>query len=253
MEQEQVFDRVADVYDVETGDVGDVDFYLDLAREQGSPVLELASGTGRVSTELAKAGFDVVGLEISEKMLEVVRKKTQGLPEDARKNVTWVQADMRDFDPGRTFPLVIIPYRSFQHLETRADQERCLECVARHLESGGRFVLSLFAPSYERLVHKQLYNHLGTTQTPDGTLTRTEVTRHDHVNQMIHVERTYDLVDKDGNLKRKIWKFPVRYLWRFETELLLEKAGLEVEAIYGDYERFEFRHDGEMLFIARKA
>jgi hypothetical protein len=114
-------------------------------------------------------------------------------------------------------------------------------------------VLSLFAPSYERLVHKQLCNHLGTTQTTDGALTRTEVTRHDHVNQMIHVERTYDLVDKDGNLKRKVWKFPVRYLWRFETELLLEKAGLEVEAIYGDYERSEFRHDGEMLFIARKA
>ena len=34
---------------------------------------------------------------------------------------------------------------------------------------------------------------------------------------------------------------------------MLEKAGLEVEAIYGDYERSEFRHDGEMLFIARKA
>jgi len=253
MDLEKLYEPIADIYDLESRDVGDIDFYLGFAREQGSPVLELAGGTGRVALELARAGFEVVGLEISEAMLEVARKKTQELPEDASKNVTWVQGDMRDFDLGRTFPLVIIPYRSFQHLETRADQERCLECVARHLESGGRFVLSLFAPSYERLVHKQLYNHLGTTQTPDGTLTRTEVTRHNHVNQMIHVERTYDLVDKDGNLKRKIWKFPVRYLWRFETELLLEKAGLEVEAIYGDYERSEFRYDGEMLFIARKA
>jgi len=252
MEQEQVFDRVAEVYDVETGDVGDVDFYLDLAREQGSPVLELASGTGRVSTELAKAGFDVVGLEISEKMLEIAQRKTQKLPENVRKRLKWIQADMREFDLGRTFPLVIIPFRSFQHLETRADQEACLVCVAKHLEVGGRFVLSLFAPSYERLVNKRMFYSLGTKETDNGFLTRIERVTHDHVNQIIHIEWTYDILDLSGNLKRTLWKFSVRYLWRFEAELLLEKAGLEVEVLYGDYERSEFRHDGGMLFIARK-
>ncbi|TKJ44328.1 SAM-dependent methyltransferase [candidate division TA06 bacterium B3_TA06] len=252
MEQEHVFDRVAEVYDVETGDVGDVDFYLDLAREQGSPVLELASGTGRVSTELARAGFEVVGLEISEGMLEIARKKAHELSEDAQKLLTWVQGDMREFDLGRTFPLVIIPFRSFQHLEPRADQEACLACVAKHLEVGGRFVLSLFAPSYERLVNKRMFYSLGTKETDNGFLTRIERVTRDHVNQMINVERIYDWTDKDGNLRRKVWRFPVRYLWRFEAELLLEKAGLEVEVLYGDYERSEFRHDGEMLFIARK-
>lgn len=253
MDLEKLYDPIATHYDEDSYDYkDDIPFYLEEAKRTAVPVLELAAGTGRVTLELARAGFEAVGLEISEAMLEVARKKTKELSEDVRKNVTWVQADMRDFDLGRQFPLVIIPYRSFQHLETREEQEACLTCVAEHLEPDGRFILSLFAPSYERLVNKSMFNHLGSIETPDGVLSRTEAVTHDHVNQMIHVERIYDWADKDGNLRRKVWRFPLRYLWRFEAELLLEKAGLEIEALYGDYQRSEFKHQGEMLFVACK-
>jgi len=222
---------------------------LTLVRE----ALELAAGTGRVTLEMAKAGFEGVGLEISKGMLDVARKKSKGLPEKVRKRITWVQADMRSFDLGRKFPFVFIPFRSFQQLITREDQESCLSCVRDHLIKGGRFVLPLFAPSYRRLVNRQMFSSLGTIDLPDGKkLSRTERVTHDHVNQVIHVERVYDLTDSDGVVHRKVWKFPVRYLWRFETELLLEKAGLEVVTIYGDYKRKKFDHNGEMLFIARK-
>ena len=253
MDLEKLYDPVAGFYDVEHEELkNDIPFYLEEAQKTGGPVLELAAGTGRVTLEMAKAGFEVVGLEISKAMLDVARKKSEGLPEEVQKRISWVQGDMRDFDLGREFPFIFIPFRSFQNLQTRADQERCLDCVSKHMEKRGRFVLSLFAPSYQRLVNRQMFSHLGTIETPKGILSRTERVTHDHVNQMIHVERIYDLVDADGVIHRKVWKFPVRYLWRFETELLLEKVGLEVETIYGDYQRSEFCHNGEMLFIARK-
>jgi SAM-dependent methyltransferase len=254
MELEKLYDPVALFYDIEHADLAeDIGFYVEEARKAGGPVLELAAGTGRVTVELAKAGIEVVGIEISKGMLDKARKKTEDLPKDAQKRITWIQADMRDFDLGRKFSFIFIPFRSFQQLINRRDQERCLACVSKHMEKGGRFVLSLFAPSYQRLVNKQMFSHLGTIDLPDGKkLSRTEMVTHDHVNQVIHVERVYDLTDSDGVVHRKVWKFPVRYLWRFEAELLLEKAGLEVEAIYGDYERSEFRHDGEMLFIAKE-
>jgi ubiquinone/menaquinone biosynthesis C-methylase UbiE len=251
---EKLYDPIAEFYDIEHEEMDyDLGFYVQEAKKAGGAVLELGAGTGRVTVELARAGIDVTAVEISKGMLDVARKKSEHLAEEVQKRITWVAGDMRDFEFDRKFDFVFIPFRSFQHLQTRADQERCLTCVSRHLEKDGRFVLSLFAPSYQRLVNKQMFSSLGTIDLPNGAkLSRTERVTHDHVNQLITVEKTLDVVDADGNVKRRIWTFPMRYLWRFETELLLEKAGLEVETIYGDYQRKEFDHNGEMLFVARK-
>jgi len=254
VELEKLYDPIAAFYDVEhEGMSHDIDFYVKEAKKAGGAALELAAGTSRVTVALARAGIEVTAVEISEGMLDAARRKSQNLPQEVRKRITWIQGDMRNFKLGRDFPFVFIPFRSFQHLETRADQEACLACVARHLQQGGRFALSLFAPSYQRLANKSMFSHLGTIDLPDGRkLSKTERVVHDHVNQLITVERTYDFMDVEGGVTRKIWRFPIRYLWRFETELLLEKAGLEVEAIYGDYEGTAFTHEGEMLFVARK-
>jgi ubiquinone/menaquinone biosynthesis C-methylase UbiE len=254
MELEKLYDPVAEFYDIEhEGFRPDIPFYLEEAKKAGGPVLELASGTGRVSVELAKAGIETVGLDISKGMLEVARRKTSALDPEVQQRLTWIQGDMRGFELGRKFHMIFIPFNSFQMLETRADQEACLACVSRHLEKGSLFVLAIFAPSYDRLVKRSAFTYLGTHELPDGsTLSRTEFAKYDYVNQMISVEWIYDVVDPAGNLKRTLWKFPVRYLWRFEVELLLEKAGLRIEALYGDYTRREFDHNGSMLFLARK-
>lgn len=254
MELEKLYDPVAEYYDIEhEGFRSDIPFYLEEAKKARGPVLELASGTGRITVELAKEGIETTGLEISEGMLEVAKRKTSKLDTDARKKLTWIHGDMRNFELGRKFPLIFIPFNSFQMLETRADQEACLACVSRHLENGGRFILAVFAPSYDRLVKRSMFTYLGTHELPDGSkLSRTEFANYDYVNQMISVEWIYDVVDTRGNLKRTLWKFPVRYLWRFEAELLLEKAGLQIEALYGNYDRREFDHNGSMLFLARK-
>lgn len=254
MELEKLYDPVAMFYDIEhEGFRSDIPFYLEEAKKAGGPVLELASGTGRITIELAKEGIETVGLEISKGMLDVARKKTSALDPKVQKRLTWIQGDMRAFELGRKFPLIFIPFNSFQMLEERADQEACLACVSRHLEKGGLFILAVFAPSYDRLVKRSMFTYLGTHELPDGSkLSRTESAKYDYVNQMISVEWIYDVVDTKGNLKRTLWKFPVRYLWRFEAELLLEKAGLEIQALYGDYNRREFDHNGSMLFVTRK-
>ncbi|MBD3286200.1 methyltransferase domain-containing protein [candidate division WOR-3 bacterium] len=251
---EKLYDPVAEFYDIEHDKMDcDISFYVEEAGKAGGKVLELGAGTGRVTQALAKAGIEVTAVEISKGMLDIARKNSKSLPSEKKELITWVQGDMRDFSFDTKFSHVLIPFRSFQHLQTRDEQQSCLDCVSRHLEKGGSLVLSLFAPSYERLAHKTMFNHLGTIELPDGkTLSRTERVTHDHVNQIVTVQWTYDVSDFNGDIKRKIWTFPMRYLWRFETELLLENAGLEVEIIYGDYRRGEFNHDGEMLFVARK-
>ena len=61
----------AETYDARTfGFPGEIDFWVARAKEGGGPVLELACGTGRVSWPIARAGIDVVGIDLSPAMLE---------------------------------------------------------------------------------------------------------------------------------------------------------------------------------------
>ena len=67
-----------------------------------------------------------------------------------------MHGDMRNFDFERTFALVTIPFRAFQHLLTVEDQIACLTCVRRHMADDGRFIVDVFNPSLEMLVNKEL-------------------------------------------------------------------------------------------------
>jgi SAM-dependent methyltransferase len=124
-----------------TGIPGDVEFYLGLARKAAGPVLELGCGTGRVTIEIARAGIPIVGLDCEPNMIAAARRKSEGLA-----NPFWVLGDMSDFALTRTFELVLIPYRSFQHLATDAKQRRALGCIRRHLRPGGRLAFDLTNP-----------------------------------------------------------------------------------------------------------
>ena len=130
----------AETYDLRVPDwPGEIDFYTELAmrasREDGS-ILELACGTGRVAVRLAHAGARVVGLDSSAAMLAVARRKSDGMA-----NVRWVEGDMRSFELGESFRLIIIPGHSFQNLLTAADQLACMQCIERHLDGEGVLVL----------------------------------------------------------------------------------------------------------------
>ncbi len=116
---------------------GEIDFYQQLAAQvaDGTAVLEVACGTGRVAIRLARSGVEVVGIDRCPAMLEVAREKSLGM-----SNVHWVEADMRSFQLAEAFRLVIIPGHSFQNLLTSDDQAKCLESIRGHLLPGGTLV-----------------------------------------------------------------------------------------------------------------
>src|SRR6478672_7335327 len=104
----------AEYYDyVSPGIAGDVEFYVEEARRAGSPVLELACGTGRLLVPIAQAGIEVTGLDISQPMLAIARRKIGQQPDDMQARITLEEGDMQSFELGRKFKLVIIAYSSF--------------------------------------------------------------------------------------------------------------------------------------------
>jgi SAM-dependent methyltransferase len=79
---------------------GDVEFYLAQARRTGGPVLDLACGTGRVAFPLARAGFDVTGIDKAPGMIAIAREKQRAA---GLKNVRFLRGNMSGFALTRRF------------------------------------------------------------------------------------------------------------------------------------------------------
>jgi SAM-dependent methyltransferase len=101
-------------HDVECGAyTADLPLWRQLAREAGGPVLDVGAGTGRVTLDLARAGYEVTALDIDAELLAELEARAAGLP------VRTLVADAADFDPGTTFALVAVPMQTIQLLPAR--------------------------------------------------------------------------------------------------------------------------------------
>jgi hypothetical protein len=78
---------------------------------------------------------------------------------------------------------------------------------------------------------------------------------HDAPAQVNQFELVYYVKHPDGREERLVHAFPLRYLFRFEAEHLLARAGFEVQNLYGGYDRSPHgsRSPGELIFLARKS
>jgi len=208
----------------------DLHFYAKLA-EGAQSVLELGSGTGRVSLHLARRGARVTGLELSPEMLTRARSKAAA----EHLDLELVQGDMRNFDLERTFPLVIVPFNAFMHLYTPADQGKALERIYAHLEPGGTLALDLYVPNFGL---EGVLRHEGETFfDPDGSRTDVFVLqRIDRVKQMAYTQYFVDTADFDGRLERGFHTLEQRYFTRFELEWMLKSTGFESIKISGSFE-----------------
>jgi len=251
----------ADLYDhvVPYRDRPDVPFFVEAAQESGGPVLEVGCGTGRILIPTARARIEIVGLDLSSHMLDVCRKRLLKEPKDVQSRVQLVEADMRHFALGQAFRLVTTPFRPFQHLTTVDDQLSCLECIHRHLVKGGRLILDVFNPSLEALTRDDVGQEIGDEPeftAPDGrrVVRRHKIVSRDRFNQVNQVELIYYVTHPDGREERLVHSFPMRYLFRFETEHLLARCGFEVEQLYADYDKSPYgsKYPGELIFVARK-
>jgi SAM-dependent methyltransferase len=216
-------------------------------------VLELACGTGRLLLPLAAGGAQVTGVDVSPAMLALADEKMKAA--GLGKRVRLVQGDMRTVDLGRRYGLVIVGLNSLMHLETQAAQLEALSNAARHLAPGGRLVVDLFNPEValpDAQQEGQLFLHC-LKVLPDGThLLHFQSPRVDRAAQVVSMTNYYDEMQPDGRtqglkVRRHMAPFSLRYLTAGELGLLVQRAGLEVEALYGTYELDPFQNDSPRL------
>jgi SAM-dependent methyltransferase len=242
---------------VATGVDGDVEFYVAEAIASGSPVLELGCGTGRILIPVAEAGVDIVGLDASADMLAIAGEKLGTCPPDVHRRVRLIHGDMREFDLGRAFSLVTIPYRAFLHNLNVDDQLRTLAGIRRHLGENGRLILNVFDPSVRLLAagrwtpSSPRYREFRHPRTGNRVAVREDF-RYDLERQLVSGAFDYDELDPDGRVLASTHApLTLRYLFRYEMEHLLARAGFRVDALFGDFRRGPFQPGREQVWIAR--
>ncbi|HJW74991.1 MAG TPA: class I SAM-dependent methyltransferase [Thermoleophilia bacterium] len=219
-------------------------------------ILELGCGTGRVLLALARAGYEVTGLDLASHMLDRCRAKLAAEPAEVRERVRVLAADMTAFDVGRRFALITVPFAGFQHLRTVEQQLACLERCRDHLLPGGRLVLDLPNPDPTPPSHvhdEGPTDGEATAQLVDWTEGRrirwwATVVDYQRALQCAEYEVTYEIIAADGATSRISETFPLRYVFRYELEHLLVRSGFLIGALYGDYDRSPFA-DGSPAMI----
>ncbi len=115
----------------------DLPLWRELADREGSPILDVGAGTGRVSLDLARRGHEVVALDLSAELLDALRERAEGLP------VTTVASDARELAVARRFPLVLVPMQTLQLFGGADGRARFLVRARDHLATGGLIAVAL--------------------------------------------------------------------------------------------------------------
>ena len=110
-----------------------------IAKDINGPVLELASGTGRLTQPILELGLQYKGLELSQPFLDRAKMKFGDTAD-------FILGDMRDFDLQMEFDLIFIGFNSFLHNLKIEDAINCLTCIKKHLTKNGKFLVSIFYP-----------------------------------------------------------------------------------------------------------
>jgi ubiquinone/menaquinone biosynthesis C-methylase UbiE len=237
--------------------VGDVAFYLRLARDAAAPVLELACGTGRIAVALAESGIDITGIDVSDGMLAIARRKREALAEVSRARLRLLAGDMCELDLDGRFGLIIVAFRSFQHLLTIDLQRKALAAMRRHLAPEGRLALHLFDPRLDLLIEGMVA--LPKVSGIDPATQRrytAEVLRasFDHAAQVRRDLWQYREFSPAGELlEQATQEMALRWTYRWELHHLLTLGGFVVEAEYSDFAGSPPAYGKELVVLARRS
>ncbi|MBB5916946.1 SAM-dependent methyltransferase [Nocardia transvalensis] len=190
--------------------------------------LEFAIGTGRVGVALRERGVPVAGIELSEHMAAVLRRKVD---EDT---LPVAIGDMTTTAVPGAFTLVYLVYNTITNLLTQDEQVECFRNAARHLEPGGRFVIEVGVPPLRFLPPGQVAVPFDVSERHLGFDTV------DLVGQILvshHLTRDGD----DGRYRRDSSRH--RYAWPAELDLMARIAGLELECRVADWDGTPFTQD----------
>lgn len=254
-----LFYRTANLYDLNPLPLlkDDIPFYLEYASRINGDILELACGSGRITIPLAKAGHEVWGVDISNAMIELFRKKIKDLPEESAQRIHLLHEDMTDFKINRKYSLIIIPFRSYQALIEDNQQNMCLRSVYNHLSEDGFFIITFLKPMDDIknnwIKKEEIFEWENIDPRTGSKVHRHQVRKNIEPNkQIIYVDLVYYIEQDGGSEERLVEELYLKYHYETQIKDLLLSNKFKIIEEMGYYDRRPIKEGSEFIFVCQK-
>ncbi len=242
------YHKFAQYYDILTSNIDyqkHADYYDNIISQympDKGILLDLACGTGSLSEAMAKSGYDVIGVDLSEEMLSIAlnKKFDSGLP------IQYLCQDMCKLDMYGTIDVTICALDSLNHLPDINSVKRAIERVSLFSNPNGIFVFDINT-LYK---HKKILGNNTFIYDTDDVYCVWQNTYNDKDNSVL-IELNF--FEKDSDTYRR---FDESFLEKaYDIEQLIdicENAGLEVLSIYDYLTNYPPREDSEKLTVVTR-
>jgi ubiquinone/menaquinone biosynthesis C-methylase UbiE len=204
---------------------------------QNAKILDLCCGNGRHTLELKKLGYDVVGIDLSNELLEVARTKAS----ESDLDLKLVQCDMREIPYENYFDLVVQFFTSFGYFDSDAENQKVLSSISKALKPEGKFMIDYMNPDYvvDNLVEKD------EKQISDGISVIQE--------RWIENSRVNKKITMTKNGETSFYNESVRMYSLQEIKDMLIQVGLRLSEIYGNFDDSVYNQNSpRMILIGEK-
>jgi len=250
-------------YDLEhLGYTEDVDFYTSLVHKyRPLNVLELGSGTGRITFPLAELGselgYDVTGVDIEPEMMDKAIERRCSSSAEVQERLTFVIGDMRTWQADCRFDLILIPCCSITHILGLGDQLEVWRRCYENLTIGGRFVvetampnMDVFADSFRMPPRTPIELDIDIIDEGEGTrLLRRKTTRYLSDEQRAEIRFLYEKYKDGHGVDNFVDDFQSHVFFPRELRLLFMFTGYDVEETFGDYRSRRLNPQSPMIIM----
>ena len=144
----------------------------------------------------------------------------------------------------------MILFNTFLGFTTLAEQDRVLQVVRRHLKPRGRLWIDMFQPNLEVLAKHRSHNlepRAFYVPALDRTVFETTDVKRDPAHQVQDVTFNYKWFDKSGRERREKVRFQLTFIFPRELQILLERNGLRIDELYGNYDGSPLNSDSPRM------
>jgi SAM-dependent methyltransferase len=190
-------------------------------------VLDVGCGTGGHALELARRGWQVTGVDLSQAMIDLGAEKAKALP--AAQRPTWLQGDARDFSTGVKHDMAIMMFAVVGYLISNADVLAGLRNIRRHLAPGALFVCDFwYGPS---VLSVRPTDRVRVLPTLGGQVIRSASTALDIVQHTADVSFKLWTLEGERLVSETAETHRMRYFFPQEFVLFLEQSGFELNSM----------------------
>lgn len=234
--------------DLLSRETGDIALYTKLIKPGDSPVLELATGTGRVLIELLKNGVACDGMDLSGQMLEICRNKLDS--HKLKSNL--MVGNMTSLNLEKPYKTIFVSGGSFQLIAGQGEARQALKSIFDNLEPGGKFICDLWIPWDEIIANEQNTWKVGRVATRDnGSKLMVSYFKQFNLKEQTQSgEFKYELFENGNLCKTELIPMKLKWYGVDEFILMLEKAGFS--KIKTENKAVMSSHGVSTVYIAEK-